>query len=290
MPLVYRRDGQKHRIVVRLERLHKDSSFARRRRVVPPHGRRPRRPSPKRPEPKRKRPDDLPRPDGQPRRLPLPIPGHGPKPAPIPEKYKHLYVEKDGFANYYFNQLQQDRLAQALRELGDFSHAAGPWRLSGQDAADKRFELTLASQAVGLEWGGEAFYLDLASGEMQDEPPGSGGLLVALSHWRQLLALGPKSFTDCYYLGSEPLDGTGPRVDVLVTTQSGVETHWYFRRDPVQLVGFDTWLGPHVDPCEFRFEELQEKDGLRWPRAVRVRHGDSPIAAFQIKELQLATK
>ncbi|NOX53617.1 MAG: trypsin-like serine protease [Planctomycetes bacterium] len=291
VPLVYRRDGRKHPIVVRLERLHKDSSFARRRRpVVPPHGRRPRRPSPDRPQPKSKPPDHSPQPDGQPRRLPFPIPRHPAKPPPIPEKYKHLYVEKDGFANFYFNQVEQDRLTQALRELGDFLQPAGPWRLSGQDGTGKRFELTVTNQAVGLEWGEEAFYLDGAASEVQDEPPASGGFLVAMSHWRQLLALGPKSFTECYYLGSEPLDATDVRVDVLVTLQGSIETHWYFRRDPDRLVGFDTWLAPHVDPCEVRFDRFQETDGRRWPEALRVRHGDSDFATFRVKEIKLGPK
>ncbi len=50
------------------------------------------------------------------------------------------------------------------------------------------------------------------------DPPESGGLLLAFAHLRQLL-LDPEGFTEFSYLGSEPFDGTGPMVDVLMTTR-----------------------------------------------------------------------
>ncbi len=286
VPLVFRREGVKRRIVVRLERLHKESAFATAPRLFEPHGpprpdRRPERDPRKEqpPGPERRRPDH----HGP---APHPLQPHRPKQPKVPEKYKHLFVEKPGFANYYFNQVQQQRLRPALEQWGDFSKQTGPWVLSGTDESGRSFEFTLTDQAAGLLWGDDAFYLDLNKTPLQEEPAGSGGLLVALTHLRRLLVRGPQSFTECYYLGSEPLDGTEPRVDVLVTTLAESRTHWYFARQPLRLVGFDTWPAPDVDPCEVRFEQLQEFQGRRLPARLQVRHGDQQVGAFQLKKVE----
>ena len=47
------------------------------------------------------------------------------------------------------------------------------------------------------------------SGELSErlEPPGSGGLLVALAMWRRFLVAGPGNFGDVTYWGTAPVDG-----------------------------------------------------------------------------------
>ena len=47
-------------------------------------------------------------------------------------------------------------------------------------------------------------------------PPGSGGLLVALHVWQRLLTVGPKKFGEVYYLGTMPIPSHQALVDVLV--------------------------------------------------------------------------
>src|SRR5262245_19436485 len=42
-----------------------------------------------------------------------------------------LYEAKPGFANYYFNKLERDRLLAGFRKLGDFTKSNGPFQLSG---------------------------------------------------------------------------------------------------------------------------------------------------------------
>ncbi|RMG38143.1 MAG: PDZ domain-containing protein [Planctomycetota bacterium] len=262
LPLVYRRDGVKTEILVRLRGLHRQSELMPRPRNAP-----------RRPNEKKPREGERPRPDPRARKPVIP--------EDLPQEYRKLYVRKAGFANYYFNELNQKRLLETLRVFGETQSKQGTWRIQGASADGKPFDLTIAKDGVGLEWGGEVFLQRLDGGELLDEPPGTGGLLIALEFFKRLLTTGRDGFTDCYYLGSEPLDGKGAQVDVLITERSGVQARWYFRKEDGRLVGFDTELVDDADPCEIRFsDDLKSFGDVRLPARWTVRHGEKLFAEF----------
>ena len=139
----------------------------------------------------------------------------------------------------------------------------------------------------GFELGTDAFYQALDGSELANEPPGSGGLLVALHQLRLLLTKGESAFSEYYYLGSEPLDLTGQPVDVLVTTVSGVETRWYFSRQPASLIGFSTQLAEDVDECEVFFMTLRETDGRFFPNKILVRSGARDYLRLEVESFSV---
>jgi hypothetical protein len=124
-------------------------------------------------------------------------------------------------------------------------------------------------------------------GEFLDEPPHSGGLLAALYQFKLLLTQGPETFSEFYYVGSQPLDNKG-MVDVLSTKKAGVSTRWYFRKNDGQFVGFDSFLGTDVDPCEIRFLEFGNVGGRRFPIRFLVRHAEIEFATFEVLTLDVA--
>ncbi|MGE5195468.1 MAG: hypothetical protein ACM3U2_23485, partial [Deltaproteobacteria bacterium] len=89
-------------------------------------------------------------------------------------------------------------------------------------------------------------------------------------------------FSEFYYLGSEPLDGTGAPVDVLFCERYGAKSHWYFSRATGMLVGCDTFREDDVDPCEIRFEGEAEFNGRRLPELFIVRSGDREFGRFKM--------
>jgi hypothetical protein len=207
-----------------------------------------------------------------------------PKP---PEKYKHMLVKKDGFANYYFNELEQKRLAGELAKLGDFGNV-GMWTLTGQTAAGKAFSFTINLAESTLDLGGQKATQPLTveggiitNAEFADLPTGTGGLLPAMHSFRLLLTA-PQRFSDRYYLGAEPLDGNGPRVDVLITKLISAETRWYFDQADGRLIGFDTYLDEDVDPCEVRVTEYAQFDGRTLPKTFTVRTAGVDFATFNV--------
>lgn len=278
LPLTFRRDGKKQDIFVELRTLHRESEM-RPGRNAPPEEPQPK-PKPDGEEPKEKPDDKAPKP----RRM---NPHQKPKAEP-PAQYKDLFVEKDGFANYYFNQLHQDRVLKGLQPLGSWQGMSGLWTFNGKVAAGMPFAFKLGTTGLGVELGEPTDPKRLISlqsldgSDWQDEPPGSGGLLAAWHHLRLLLSGGREAFGEFLYFGSEPLDGRGEVVDVLVSSHTGIRTRWFFRKSDGALAGWDTALETDTDPCEIRILEWDESGPRRFPRRFTVRCGDVDFGDFLI--------
>lgn len=268
LPLTYRHEQTRYNIMARLRGVHRQSEFL-------PKGRQKPKPTPDE-KPKGGTPDEKPK-DGPPKTKPAPPRQAAPQ---IPEEYKHMYVRKDGFANYYFNEQEQKRLKPLLDAWGDFKGDDGTWKITGESADAEPFALTLASKGLGMELNKEPFYQALDGSDFKDEPPGSGGFLVAMHHLKLLLTQGSEVFSEYYYLGSEPLDLTGQLVDVIVTSLNGVETRWYFSRAvlegdevrfPPAFIGFSCQLLEGLDECEVYFASIREFDGRSFPGEMVIR-------------------
>ena len=285
LPIVYRRKTEQTEIWVRLRGLHLLSELTGEKKQGPE-------PQPKPDEkPRKDEPKDGPKDSQQPKDgkpQPPPMRGHA-APPPPPEHLKKFHVKKTGYANFYFNQLEQDRVLKGLATWGSYEEARGRWKLTGKIGEATKFEATLADSGAGLFLGKEAFlqeFSDLV--ELRDEPPGTGGLLTAWHHLRLLLSKGPKSFTDFYYLGSEPFDGQGETVDVLVGALAGAESHWYFSRQTGVLLGYDFIRADNQDRCELRFQGMQDFSGKKFPKVFQIRHADKSPALYQIEAIDFA--
>jgi S1-C subfamily serine protease len=280
LPLVYRHEGEAQKVLVRLRALHRKSE-------ITPKKKGGRRPQPPGKKPGDKKPGDK-KPDGK---KPVPIPGHPmvKKPA-VPEKYKHMHIQKEGFANYYFNQLEQKRTLKGLKELGDFSALTGPWILSGKSSDRGRelaYEMAIADAGIGMNLGPRFFLQELDGADPIDEPPRSGGLLFAMHHLKLLLTSGGKKFTEFYYLGTEPFDGGSEQVDVIVAVLTGAESRWYFNPNSGALLGFDTRLADDADECEIRFGKLVEFEGRKLPSEIKVSRGGEAYVTLKVEQATL---
>src|SRR5262249_39157586 len=132
VPLTYRQDKREHSTSVRLTGVHADEELLKlleRRQPSdqdePPGGRRPQHPSEPRRPGNQPQPEKTPLPDGQ---QPRPTPRLPQRPTPheveIPEEIQKLIEPRPGFANYYFNRLNRDRVWSAFTAKSDFSAAA----------------------------------------------------------------------------------------------------------------------------------------------------------------------
>ncbi|OYW24634.1 MAG: hypothetical protein B7Z55_01620 [Planctomycetales bacterium 12-60-4] len=269
VPLTYRRDGERRDIMVELRTLHRATEML-------PGQQRERPEAPDRP----RKPGDPPQPKDDPHE-------HLQQPNAIPEQWKHLYEEREGFANYYFNRTSQERLLKSLAPFSALKPLGGRWKVAGTVADGRPFVFTLATEGLGLKLGKDGiFFMPLDGSESIDEPPGSGGLLVAFDQFKQLLTRGPESFSVVQYIGSEPLDGVGPTVEVLQTQIGLVYTHWLFSRDDGRLVGFDTTLARDVDACEFRVHAVEDFNGRSFPSAFTVHSGDREFGTFRVNAVE----
>ena len=207
-----------------------------------------------------------------------------PKPGPPPPADLAPLIEKrPGFANAYFNKLEVERVLDALPPPAP----AGAWRLTGADADGVPAAFTLSPDGAALELGPNAFFQSMtADAEVLDEPPGSGGLLFALRQWQRLLTRagtgGDDRFGQFHYVGTEPLDWSGPTVDVLAAAGSGTLTHFYVDPDGGRLAGLNFAASPEDAPCELRFGDGVLDGDLAVPREFTVGVAGVPYRTFRL--------
>jgi len=254
---------------------------------------------------------------GQPQPAPGRKPTPGPRQPPIPKSpATKLFEAKKGFANFYFNKHEQERLLKGFHKHGDFSKATGDWSVrttgtlyAGVGPRGKRVvaDFTIKSkgardrqndliQAIvdGLDYTLEPLN-DEEKPATRRDPPDSGGVLMALYQYRQLLVYGVKGFaTGISHGGVEPFyppqegqtkpDYNKWRVDaeVLRTRHAGVDGKWYFSmsKDDTagQLLGFEIWLDRDEDPCEVYLFDYKDVGDGQLPHRFEIRFGDKTYA------------
>jgi len=281
VPLSYRRDGVRKDIHVRLAGVHSTEELLDKLKSGPPlPGPKPKRDKP----PKDRAPGDPDEPE-----IPAEAPDRSrPRDAgaaedrpPLPKIVAQHFQARRGYANYYFNQLHRDRIWKAVSSQTKLVGRTGSWNMNGalDQGGPVQIELHADQATVQLPTGQytAAFAADL---DDQRDPPGSGGLLLALHAWQRFLTLGPDRFGEVYYVGTAPLPGRDGLVDVLAATHDVLECQFWTDPQSGELVGLEVYADSGEDPCEIYFEDYRQVDDARLPHRLTVRHGDDLFAVF----------
>jgi hypothetical protein len=208
---------------------------------------------------------------------------------PLPAHVAKLFKAKSGFANYYFNEVNRDRVWNAFAPHGDFSKLAGDWRLVGQIEGGGDVEIVLGTKQLTWRAPNAAGDVDLARDlDEQLLPQGSGGLLAALHLWRKLLVAGPTKIGDCQYVGTLPLVGRKGLFDCLSAAAGGVETQFYFDPASGELAGVECFADATGDPCEIYFSDYRDVAGRKVPHRLVAIHGEDVFAVIQLKQIVTA--
>jgi S1-C subfamily serine protease len=289
VPLTYRRDGKNYDITVRLTGVHAEEELLELVQKAPteedPHI-----PIPSKPEEAPPPNDSEKKPSGDKRgerpglpipklpKLPIPkLPGAKPKKAEavVPPQAAKLIKPRDGYVNYYFNELNRDRVWNAFQKSGDFTSQTGPWSLQGELAGGGNVSVILDTRdSSGIFPAGAASIDATKDIDQQLGPEGSGGLLAALHLWRQMLVQGPQKFGEVYYYGAAPYPGIEQLADVLVGVRNVTETNFVFDPADGRLAYVEMFADIDIDPCVLHFSDYRDVAGRQIPHKVEVRHGD----------------
>jgi hypothetical protein len=187
-------------------------------------------------------------------------PGQPPpqKPRAFGEGAKY-FEERKGFANYYFNRQERDRVIAQQKKLADYSNMLGDWTWVGTYDRENRGGDFVAKieevkegpgshPVVSLQLGLTDYKLEplkqgLTIADLT-EPPYTGGLMMALYQYRRFLTLGAKGSEGdkCHHAGMEPvymmpLDASKKKLEdvrvwceVIRSDHTAVESKWYFYR------------------------------------------------------------
>jgi hypothetical protein len=205
---------------------------------------------------------------------------------PMPEVVKSHYEERPGYANYYFNRLQRDRVLKAWKARGAMAIRAKTWTLSGPLEGDVSFSISVDDAGAVLklprdqtEW--------TAGDELGSSllPAGSGGLLPALYLTRRLAVVEPDRFGEVSYYGTAPLPGHAEPADVVTAIHGGVECRFYFDPQEGLLWGMEMFPAENADPCEIYFSDYRPADSRPLPQKMTVVCGNETFGTFTLQRV-----
>ena len=270
VPLTYRRENKTYPIYVRLAGVHGREQLIEQTLGRPEQEL----PVPKPGEKGRKGPPKPQLPQRQPRQT-----------LPMPDAVKKVFEEKHGFANFFFNRQEQERVLKLWKPPGDAKNSRGPWTFAGrlQSGKEVRFRMTdsdvdLKAPAGNSKWTLGPKFADAFQG------PGSSGLLASMFLYRLMAVDGPKGFTDAYYLGTFPLPPQDGLFNVIVGVYRGVDSWFYFDAHG-RLAAVEIFADEHADPWEVHFAQYRETDGRDLPGRVVV-YGDGNVFELEFDQFR----
>ncbi len=279
VPIVTRRDGQTFRVDVRLPGLHDEAeliALVQSEEAKPPEKHQDKPPQPGELPPEGD--DDEPQP-------PLPEFDAQPKKPKLPAAVAERYLERRGYANYWYNQQAQQRLWRRYLERSAAEGFGYAWKIAGKLETGDVFALDITADRadIRLPWGasGALFTGDVAG---QLSPPRSGGLLLAVHAWQRLVDKGLDRFGEVYYFGQLPHGPDNLVEDCLVGLYEGMEVRFFFAADTGDLTGVELFSADDADPCEIAFSQFAEVDGRRLPHRWWVRSGDAVFAELVVDQ------
>jgi S1-C subfamily serine protease len=258
-------------------------------------------------------------PQPEPKKIQIPIKGKD-----VSGPAAKLYEPKAGFANYYFNRLERDRLMAGFKKNGDFKTLTGDWTMEGTVSMTKSLLQQTATAfkigevkdgadgtktVVNLQIGAlspytlEPLKADVRNVAVLKQPEGSGGLLAAMYLYRRLLIEGGAAFKDFDHGGVEPIfppappaqDGKAPpsltsrRVDAeVINTRLGIYyMKLFFSRVDQKLLALEVRMEENEDPCEVYFSEYRLVDGRELPHRLQVLYGNATYGTFNLTKFDL---
>lgn len=263
--LSYRRDEFRTTITPRLAGVHRDGELAELVRGEKQSG-----PPGKEPSPDKPKPEDTP--PGKPNDPKSPHGPHGdhgekmPAAAPaIPAIAKPLIEERPGYANFFFNRIQQEALLASLAKSQDFSAKTGTWKLAFAEKDGAPIDLRLGEEAVAWNQGDDLVALRLGIDPPLDSPEITAALR-GLDHWRRLLIDRTQWFSKVTFVGGFPDPKRGhqkgePLVLGLAMERAGSPLLWFFDRTTRELRGLHVEGDDLLPDVDLLFTDYRPLEG-----------------------------
>lgn len=294
VPLTFRYEGETTNTLVRLMSVHlPDELLEKMAGALPPPPPRPQ-PTPREGDEKEgdekegdKKEGDAGKPaESIPDRLRKAIAGKGnPK---YPKAVNEQLVSRKGYANYHFNQVQQERFRDAVRGHfpGGKAGESVTWVIEAEtdQAEPQKVQIRVGKDKTEMVVGEKTFEAT-SRGKLYDEVvDGSvAGMLPALDAWRRMIEKGPQKFGETFYLGSMPLAGARPLRDCMVGLDGELEVRWMSHPESELVEVVEVFADRDEDPAELW---VIRENGEQQPSILDLRYGMDSVLRVKIKSWQ----
>ena len=289
VPLTFRYEGETTNTLVRLMSVHlPDELLEKMAGALPPPPPRPQ-PTPREGDEKEgdEKEGDAGKPaESIPDRLRKAIAGKGsPK---YPKAVNEQLVSRKGYANYHFNQVQQERFRDAVRGHfpGGKAGESVTWVIEAEtdQAEPQKVQIRVGKDKTEMVVGEKTFEAT-SRGKLYDEVvDGSvAGMLPALDAWRRMIEKGPQKFGETFYLGSMPLAGARPLRDCMVGLDGELEVRWMSHPESELVEVVEVFADRDEDPAELW---VIRENGEQQPSILDLRYGMDSVLRVKIKSWQ----
>lgn len=189
----------------------------------------------------------------------------------VPEALQSLFVARDGFCNYYFNEMQRLRVLTALKERMASNGDPKPvWGVTftSDPGSQLAGELTIAASAVGMNLNNRPFLQSTTDPQIDEESPQLPGLLIAMNQVRRLLSCDVAEFTEQQAAGRTFHLPLKKDVDVLLTREGVRTCRWYFDESSPLPVAVDLEYAQGIDDARLLFADWADRNGVVFPGRI----------------------
>ena len=190
----------------------------------------------------------------------------------VPASLKSLFVARDGFCNYYFNEIQRLRLLTALKErVASNGDPKSVWVIAfsaSEPGPPLSGELTIAPSAVGMNLNNRPFLQSTTDPQVDEESPQLPGLLIAMHQLRRLLSGDAAEFTEQQAAGRTFHLPLKKDVHVLLTREGVRTCRWYFDESSALPIGVDLEYAQGIDEARLLFADWTDRNGAVFPSRI----------------------
>lgn len=198
------------------------------------------------------------------------------------------YVYRDGFGNYYFNQLERKRIRAFLVKAGDWSENVRSVVTTGTIAGEPTEVYMNLSDARLTSKLGELSnqYSELGSFSSAINQKSLDAAAIGMHLWRLWHTVGPELLGESVYMGFAPVIGYEKLHDRTRIVFEDLIVHVYTDRENGEVVLIEMEGDPNLDPAEVYFDRYRFVENRRVPERLDLRFGNDRRLMIQLSEWQ----
>ncbi len=201
------------------------------------------------------------------------------EPAPtekaVDDPLANRFEKRLGFANYYFNRKELDRVLSLAGESTLWAKQTGDWHWSGKLRGEQT-EWSVLSRKTNIDskLGDQSLIVDGTRGwEAAIESKSLHGSSLALRLWQQWKTVGPRNLGVSTYLGSTRIIDSERLVDLTKVTAGEVEAYFYTSPDDGRILLIEIEADSQLDRLEVYFDDYRNQGEFNVPESLRAGFG-----------------
>ena len=197
------------------------------------------------------------------------------------------FESRRGFANYYFNRNELDRVLNLSKAVKRWPTPSKNWKWSGTVRGEQtEFMVESRPEEIESKFGEQLQKIGAARGWGElVETKSLHSSSLALRLWQQWHTIGPRIMGEATYLGTTTIIGENEPVDFSKVSTGEVEAFFYTAPDDGRILLIEIEANGKTDRLEVYFVEYERQDDMLVPSQIRIGFGYETRFAIELEPL-----